>query len=222
MMIEPSRWIPLAIILLHSKLPKFALAQMEARQAEVPFIETFNDQPFVNCTPCDGPIDTSRGFDGVSCSEWFNFAQLTEAGSSECALERILGWKFCGCPTSASTSATTNTKITCDLCPAGNDAIDKTLPLPFSSILCEAFLDVVPIDGQKSCDAARDVAYYCGCPDVTPQCTMCPDGKSPQHLDAPLYMGMTCLDLEDLYLVSSSESCGDLEYDYPFVSDKYN
>lgn len=170
-------------------------------------------QNYEKCKPCDGEVNASLSFDGLTCIQWLKYASEVTAHTEECALERILGWKFCGC--------SAQTEERCTFCDSGNAAILFDRRLPFSSITCEAFVDIPAIDGATSCNLAHGFATYCGCQSVSPQCTLCSDGAAPQNMDAPLYLGLTCSDIHDLYLVSSPNRCAELSMDYPFDLQAY-
>lgn len=165
------------------------------------------------CKPCDGEVNASLSLDGLPCTEWLNYASEVTADTEECALERLLGWKFCGCPAQAEER--------CTFCESGIAGIVFDKRLPFSSITCGALVDVPAIDGATTCNLADDFAMYCGCQSVAPQCTLCRDGAPPQNIDAPLYLGLTCSDIHGLHLVSSPNRCDDLSIEYPFDLQAY-
>jgi hypothetical protein len=211
----------LGMILCFSDLLSVARAQGQVQQgggdpflSEEQQLQQIQQTISGQCSPCDGPVDESLGFDDTSCVDWLQYASQLPANSEECTLERLLGWRFCGCPAPAGVT---------DKCTFCNDAgsIEKDKTLPFSSITCNAFLNVPALDGNNTCKLAGSFAAYCGCTTATPQCTLCGDGAPPQNMDAPLYMGMTCADVHDLYLVSSALRCGDLAADYPFDLQSY-
>jgi len=177
-------------------------------------VEEQQEQQLEKCVPCqDNQIDETKSFDGLTCSEWLEFARQIPANTEECALERLLGWKYCGCPA--------QTEEICTFCEGGEDELTLGRQLPFSTISCEAFIDVPAIDGDMTCSLASDFSYCCGCNNVQPKCTMCEDGMPPKNLDAPLYLGMTCRDVQDLYLVSSESRCVELQNEYPFDIQAY-
>ena len=195
-------------------------AQQEAASTLLDFAPGNNNNLFApeatfeKCRPCDGTIDESKMIDGLSCGEWFEYASQVPAYTDECALERLLGWKFCGCPSNTHSP-------TCTFCEAAETAIDMDKQLPFSTIPCKTFVDVPALDGEHTCQIAQDFSSYCGCPTATPRCSLCADGAPPTNLEAPLYLGMTCADIHDLYSVSSARRCGELEADYPFDLQAY-
>ena len=205
------------MIMMRSFLLAFFLLLVDIASAQT---DTAVNNPFAselssttnNCTPCDGPVDATQSLDGVSCPEWLELARQIPHGTEECTLERLLGVQFCGCPTTSSE--------VCEFCTDSN-TIEVTKQLPFSSIACDTFQKVPAVDGTVTCQVMDKFASYCGCSDTTVQCTLCADGRPPQYLDKPLYLGMTCADVQDLYSVSSDRQCGALDQDYPFDVQAY-
>jgi len=82
-------------------------------------------------------------------------------------------------PSQSPSLSTEPTQIVCTICPDGSD-----LPFPNRTII-EDFISPgsttckeMEENNNITCKSRRRYASYCGCPNVEPPCTICPDGSA--------------------------------------------
>jgi hypothetical protein len=72
------------------------------------------------CEPCEGGLlDETLSFDGVQCTDWYEVAGSTPAGSPQCTFDRMVGVWFCGCPVPQGVTDT------CTICNNGIESYNE-------------------------------------------------------------------------------------------------
>jgi len=169
-----------------------------------------------NCIPCigDGSFDTSLSFAGNPCDVALaEFAAAAE-GDEICILGRIAGTAFCGCASEVPLS-------TCSLCGSfgGEEMVDVSLPLPDIGpfLTCGDLLEIPAVDGDATCSLIQEkYAYFCGCPNAAPGCSLCSDDSSfVPNLDVPPFVEGeqvvgSCSLFEDLFQVQTKHTCPEI------------
>lgn len=126
-----------------------------------------------SCVFCDTKnIDNNKTFAGMKCEDWSLYSPF--ALEDECNILRAAAVESCGC-TPPKTITTTNHDI-CTLCPDGtttNIKYNLSLPTMSDELLCRDILHIPAVEGQKTCQAVQSFAYFCGCTNTNPPCSVC-------------------------------------------------
>jgi hypothetical protein len=108
-------------------------------------------------------------------------------------------------------AVTNGQEIGCPLCPDFSEVGSPDKLIPTTGETCED-IELVPIPEESDdCEEHQRGAAWCGCPDISQECHLCP-GMEPSptpDLEAPL-TGLTCLDYEYLSSKLTDEECPSL------------
>ena len=140
-------------------------------------------------------------------------------GSDECGNKQLEAYQI-GC-------CTRPPFFHCTICPDGSDhERQNVIPLGTGARdpTCaegqfRANLFLAPFEiGNCEDTFARRSAHYCGCPGVTQDCTLCPDGAAPLKTDDEIAFAFNnnCNGVQYLYSLFSSQDCVDVPLTYGF------
>ena len=139
----------------------------------------------------------------------------------ECPQNGVSGCNYASAIDVNGSDDIANNPETCLLCPdLTNDIgnLDAILP-PFSGVTipgsefqptCRDLIDYIRIQDSDHDDcqvAKKRLAYYCGCKNVEPNCTLCPGGIEPSYKSKIVTGDTTCEEFSDTVLTWESGAC---------------
>lgn len=182
--------------------------------------------PNLPCTVCWGQETPSTSPDFV----WFSAetdmtcesiiadveAANTTQGTDTCKNSQLASFQLGCCPSPPYEY--------CDVCPDGGQ-IARSNDIPFGSttqytcaenLYREASYNAIQEPGTCDDTIIRRGAFYCDCPNVEQQCTLCPDGSSPTNPERgdAWVTGSNCEGLEFLFSIYTAEECDGLRNNF--------
>jgi len=146
-----------------------------------------------------------------TCQEVIEFMAVNDGDLSDAGCSALQGYSgYCGCPE-------TPVKNECSFCPNGDipSNPDKVVSDIFT---CKGLYDFVSFLDKDGCSEDSNdfrqiqaFAYICGCPDVEPNCMLCPEGielLQPNKLTGDSD-GTTCGEYSEIVASLTSKQCTD-------------
>jgi hypothetical protein len=143
-----------------------------------------------------------------TCKEVIDFMAVNDGDLSDVGCTALQSYGgYCGCSETPALNQ-------CSFCPNGGS---PSTPSKVVSELftCQGLDDFVTFLTADECQAdstdflqIQAFAYTCGCPNVQPSCTFCPNGAAPQNPDKLLADGgTTCNEFADLVVTLTADQC---------------
>lgn len=132
-----------------------------------------------SCTLCaDGSPPNLNGvlIDGTSCNDIKIAAdEKLPSPDEECVMLQALGFQFCDCPTPPPLP-----EDACTICPDGAMISDPDIEVIGLNTTCGSaeIITNIFLGPSAACDFLPLFEYYCGCSEVQPSCTACPNGST--------------------------------------------
>jgi len=164
--------------------------ELENPERVIPF---FNLSPTNSNPTCQQVADAafSPDTDGVDCD-------LVQAQAGYCGCKNVPTQGICNfCPNGGSPGRSD------EVVPTGDACGDLDLYARYLSAEdCES----------KRFESMQGLAFICGCPNVKPACTLCPDGSDPPNPDKVVFpTGETCQDMVEEIQGYTADVCEDSE-----------